>query len=73
MAVANNGTSYIDDDNLETFALLWLDVSMNSSYENRHAQRQLRSTINYLKIFENINKFISPYDRVVLIVSGKLG
>jgi hypothetical protein len=79
MAVAYNNTPSIDDDNLETFALLWLDAEVNSSEENRHAQRQLRSAINYLKRFEDANlcrqyiQFVSPYDRLVLIVSGRLG
>jgi len=80
MAVAYNNVPYIDDDdNLETFALLWLDAEVNSSEENRHAQRQLRSTINYLKTFEDANlcrqyiQFVSSCDRLVLIVSGRLG
>ncbi len=80
MAVAyNNNAPYIDDDNLETFALLWLDAEVNSSEENRHAQRQLRSIINYLKTFEDANlcrqyiQFVSSCDRLVLIVSGRLG
>ena len=74
MAVASD-----DDNNLETFALLWLDASVNSSEENRHAQQHLRSTINYLKTFEDVEQcqqyiqFVSPYDRLVLIVSGQLG
>ncbi len=73
MAVANN------DDNLETFSLLWLDASVNSSEENRCAQKHLRSTINYLKTFEDAKQCqeyiekISSYDRLILIVSGQLG
>jgi len=68
MAVANNNASYIDDNNLKTFALIWLDAAVNSSEENRHAQRQLHSTINYLKTFEDPNqcqqyiRFVSSYD-----------
>jgi hypothetical protein len=79
MAATSNTVSYIDDDNLETFALLWLDAAVNSNEENRHAQRQLRSTINYIKTFEDVNQcqqyiqFVSLYDRFVLIVSGQLG
>jgi hypothetical protein len=41
------------DNNLETFALLWLDAAVNTSEENREAQQQLRSTINHVTTFEN--------------------
>ena len=63
---------------LKPFALLWLDASVNSSEENRQAQKELRSTINYLKTFEDTNQcqqyiqLVSPYDRIVLIVSGRV-
>jgi tetratricopeptide (TPR) repeat protein len=79
LALANNNDFSINDDNLETFALLWLDASVNSSEENRRAQQHLRSTINYLKAFEDAKQcqqyiqFVSPYNRIILIVSGQLG
>jgi hypothetical protein len=68
-----------NSDNLETFSLLWLDAQVDSSRENQEAQKQLRNIINYLKTFDDesqceqyISTF-SPQDRVVLIVSGRLG
>ena len=65
--------------NLETFSLLWLDAQVNTSEENRQAQRKLRQVINHLRIFDDENickKYISyssNQDRFVLIVSGRLG
>jgi len=67
------------DDNLETFSLLWLDASVNTTEDNLRAQDKLRTTINQLKIFENSGeceqyiKSVSVEDRIVLIVSGQLG
>jgi hypothetical protein len=66
-------------ENLESFALLWLDAQVNTDKGNRHAQKQLRNIINHLKTFddeiqcEQYISRISSQDRVVLIVSGRLG
>jgi hypothetical protein len=67
------------DENLETYCLIWLDTSVNSSEENLHAQQQLRSSINHLLTFEDDHQCLQYIhsvpkdDRIVLIVSGKLG
>ena len=67
------------DENLETYCLIWLDASVNNSQENLQAQKQLRSLINHLVTFENDQQCfqyiqsIPNDDRVVLIVSGRLG
>ncbi|CAF3116856.1 unnamed protein product [Rotaria sp. Silwood2] len=67
------------DDNLETFSLIWLDAVVKTAKENIGAQSDLRAIINYLKVFNNVEKcekFIRKChdaDRVVLIVSGGLG
>jgi hypothetical protein len=72
-------SEYTKDDNLESFALLWLDAQVDTSEENRQAQKQLRKIINHLKTFDNENDCqqyilsISSQDRVVVIVSGRLG
>ncbi|CAF3309085.1 unnamed protein product [Rotaria socialis] len=72
-------SSNMHDENLETFYLLWLDAEVNISEENRIAQQQLRSTINHVTTFEDGNlcqqyiQSISIYDRIILIVSGRLG
>jgi hypothetical protein len=69
----------MQDDNLESFGLLWLDAEVNSKEENREAQHELRSVINHVMPFEDPNlcqQYIhsaSPQDRLVLIVSGRLG
>ncbi len=66
-------------ENLETYGLLWLDASVNSSKENIQAQQQLRSSINYLLTFEDDHQCfqyihsLPKDDRIVLIVSGRLG
>ncbi len=65
--------------NLETYSLIWLDSSVGESQDFIQAQRHLRTTINYIKLFKQSNecfeyiKSLSKYDRIVLIVSGRLG
>ena len=79
MATAANDGCNMQGNNLETFALLWLDAEVNTSEENRQAQQQIRSIINHVLTFEDpsqcqqyINS-VCPHDRLVLIVSGRLG
>jgi len=79
MAAVYDDYYNIQDNNLESFSLLWLDAVVNTSEENREAQRQLRSTINHVITFEDPNlcqqyiRSVCPQDRLVLIVSGRLG
>jgi hypothetical protein len=60
--------------NLETYSLLWLDASINSE-EKIKTQQKLRSSINHLEIFEEIEKCeqyiqsTSLQDRLVLLMS----
>jgi hypothetical protein len=67
------------DSNLETYCLIWVDNSVNSSKNNIDAQQQLRITISHLLTFDDDQQCIqylhtlSNDDRVILIVSGKLG
>jgi len=71
--------SFITGENLETFSLLWLDASVNDVQENIDAQQQLRTSINYLKTFEDGDKCeeyirsVPKDDRIVLIISGRFG
>jgi len=66
-------------ENLETYCLIWLDASVNGSQENIQAQQQLRSSINYLLTFQDDQQCLQYIDsvpkddRIVLIVSGRLG
>ena len=65
-------------NNLETFSLAWLDAEVNNT-ENIEAQSELRSSINLLKIFQDKDECMQYIqsvvegDRLVLIVSGRLG
>jgi hypothetical protein len=65
--------------NLEIYSLLWLDSSANDSQETNQAQQYLRTTINYVKLFKKSNeceayiRSLGKDDRIVLIVSGRLG
>jgi hypothetical protein len=67
------------DENVETYCLIWLDASVNNSQENVQAQKQLRASINHLITFEDDQRClcyiesVPKDDRIVLIVSGKLG
>ena len=66
------------DNNLETYSLIWLDAKVNSQ-QNINVQQQLRSSINHLETFEQSDqceqhiRSLSSQDRIVLIVSGRLG
>lgn len=68
----------IHDKQLEIFSLIWLDLHMNIK-ETRDAEEKLRSIINHLKKFSNVeqcHEYIqqtTQKDRLVLIVSGRLG
>jgi hypothetical protein len=68
----------IDDEDLETFSIFWLDGSVNNE-ENLTAQKKLRNIINQVKTFEDPEEFVDRIrripqgDRIVLIVSGQLG
>ncbi|CAF4931081.1 unnamed protein product, partial [Rotaria sp. Silwood1] len=63
---------------LEIFCLIWLDTNANAT-EIRDTERSLRSIINHLKKFKDVEqcqKYIkerSQKDRLVMIVSGQLG
>ena len=69
----------LGNNNLEIFSLIWLDASVNDSEENVDAQHRLRTSINHLKTFEEGEecehhiRAVSAEDRIVLIVSGRLG
>jgi len=69
----------MEEDNLETYSLVWLDASVDSSEQKLNIQRRLRSSINYLKTFNNENQCehyllsTSNDDRILLIISGQLG
>ncbi|CAF1222960.1 unnamed protein product [Rotaria sordida] len=76
---SSNEAATANDNNLETFSLIWLDADVNSRKENINGQQRIRSTINYVKTFEKSTKYesyiqsIPEGDRTVLIVSGRLG
>jgi hypothetical protein len=82
IANSNEFTSHllkhIDDQPLEIFCIVWLDDNTKVS-DNRDTEQHLRSIINHLKRFKDVErckKFInerSPEDRLILIVSGRLG
>jgi hypothetical protein len=64
--------------NLELFACLWLDQSVDSTQDNRDTQKELRQVINHLRTFDNSDEceqYIQQItqEKVVLIVSGSLG
>ncbi|CAF3856915.1 unnamed protein product [Rotaria sp. Silwood1] len=67
-----------DNMRLEIFCLIWLDANANAT-ETRDTERRLRSIINHLKKFQDVEqcqKYIkerSQKDRLVMIVSGQLG
>ncbi len=68
----------VDDNHLELFSLIWLDMKMNVK-ETRNTEQKLRSIINRLKKFQDVKQcqqYIeqrSQKERLVLIVSGQMG
>ncbi|CAF4419787.1 unnamed protein product, partial [Adineta steineri] len=63
-----------NNNNFETYSLIWLDASVNSK-DNIETQAMLRSFINCLQIFENLDQCeqyiqsVSSDDRIVFVVS----
>ncbi|CAF1368927.1 unnamed protein product [Adineta steineri] len=68
----------INDQELEMFCIVWLDDNTNTT-DTRNTEQKLRSIINRFKRFQNVQqckKYIeerSPTERLVMIVSGRLG
>ncbi|CAF5150463.1 unnamed protein product, partial [Rotaria magnacalcarata] len=69
----------LQENNLETIYVIWLDASVNDLEENIKAQQSIRSIINHLIVFQtaiDCEQYInqtSRDDRILLIVSGRLG
>ncbi|CAF3681953.1 unnamed protein product [Rotaria sp. Silwood1] len=78
--VPQTDNSHIDADDmsLESFCLIWLDAN-TSVEDNRDTEQKLRSIINHLKKFQDVEqcqKYLeesSEHKRFVVIVSGRLG
>jgi hypothetical protein len=68
-----------EDNDRPIYPLVWLDSSVNTSQENLDGQKSIQSSIDRLKTFDNVNKCeeyirsISQDERIILIVSGRLG
>ncbi|CAF4147861.1 unnamed protein product, partial [Adineta steineri] len=79
-AVLSNDDFYAntDDKRLEIFSLIWLDANVNVK-DTRGTEVKLRSIINHIKKFQDIKQCqqyiqqTSQKDRLVIIVSGRLG
>lgn len=69
----------LQENNIEGTYVIWLDSSVDILEENRIAQQKIRSITGHLKLFENIQdceRYLnqaSINDRILLIVSGRLG
>ncbi|CAF0878209.1 unnamed protein product [Adineta steineri] len=67
-----------DDKSLEIFSLIWLDANVDVK-DIRDTEVKLRSIINHIKKFQDVKQcrhYIehrSQKDRLVIIVSGRLG
>ena len=61
------------------YPVIWLDSSVNTSQENIDGQRSIRSSIDHLKTFDKVDLCeehlgsLAPEERIILIVSGRLG
>ncbi|CAF1452370.1 unnamed protein product [Rotaria sp. Silwood1] len=64
--------------NTETFLIVWLDAHVNKTQDNEKTYNALRSSVNYIQIFDNLQEgeaYIRSIERekIVLIVSGGYG
>lgn len=61
------------------YPVIWLDSSVNTSKENLEGQRLICSSIDHLKTFDKIDlceehlRSLASEERIILIVSGRLG
>ncbi|CAF4075063.1 unnamed protein product, partial [Rotaria sordida] len=63
---------------IETFLIVWLDANVNKTEDNEETYKALRTSINYLKTFDNLQEgenYIRSIHRekIILIVSGGFG
>jgi hypothetical protein len=69
----------LEENNLETFSLIWLEISINEAKKNIDIQQRLRKAINCLNTFQDSSQCekhiqsLSKDDRIVLIANGRLG
>ncbi|CAF4329151.1 unnamed protein product [Rotaria sp. Silwood2] len=67
-----------EDTDSHTYPLIWLDSSVNTSKKCIQGQKLIRSSIDHLKTFENVNKCeeyirsISQNERIIFIVNDQL-
>lgn len=64
--------------NLESFACIWLDQKIFTNDDNQQSLQRLRSVINHLQVFDQIDRCIDCirtiiHEKIILIVSGSLG
>ncbi|CAF1113460.1 unnamed protein product [Rotaria sp. Silwood1] len=64
--------------NMETFLIVWLDANINKTKDNEDTYKALRTSVNYLKTFDNLQEgetYIRSIQRekIILIVSGGYG
>ncbi|CAF0991751.1 unnamed protein product [Adineta steineri] len=68
-----------EDNHLETFTLIWLETNINCDQKHEDIEEMLRSTINHIKKFDDLDKCkkyieeASKDDKLVLLISGQLG
>lgn len=68
-----------NNNNLETYCLVWLDPAVKDDKDYADAQKKLRNSINYIKAFDNVEQCESylqsvwKEERIILIVSAQFG
>ncbi|CAF1089451.1 unnamed protein product [Rotaria sp. Silwood1] len=79
MAFLNHKIHPTTDNYYETFLLCWLDGDVNATDDNKKTVTMLHSIVKHFKIFDDAyecKKYIESLnekDRLILIVSGRLG
>ena len=65
--------------NFQPFTLCWLDAEVNQSDHNKTVQKQLRTIVKQLTVFDDEQRCrtmieaFNKQERLILIVSGRLG
>src|ERR1700728_4107822 len=76
---SKSSPSVIEEINLETFLLVWLDPNVDTNNENKMTQICLRQILTSLITFDNVEsceKWLKKYDsneKIILIISGIYG
>ncbi len=78
MAAVHATSSVPNDNNLETYSLIWLEPSRTDIKDHIDTQKQLHRLINNVTIFNDVDaceqhvRLVPEEDRIILVADGHL-